>query len=266
MKEKTMNGSRQWVAGAIGVASVLAMGNAAWAAYLSVDFQGDTAVSSTTTGRPSGTRYYSQGTDTKAVVVDANSPPTAPADPFGGTGNKSLMLEDSSASTDTQVTYGGDSTGLTTGTFSIDFYIVSKPVSGLNRSYMQLRIGTGNATSDADIGILIAVDGTVMSGGIDNAVALDAPHHLVLSFVISPLTHEYSGTLDGEQLKDGTTTSFSFYHPLGEITSVSMKNAVGAATSRAFFDNITLAVPEPASLGLLGLGTMGLLGRRKRRI
>lgn len=66
-------------------------------------------------------------------------------------------------------------------------------------------------------------------------------------------------------LSKTTATPYVFSNTSSDYVTV---NAPGSGTGTMYVDNITLtssAVPEPASMGLIALGALGLLGRRRRR-
>ncbi|MEN8256087.1 MAG: PEP-CTERM sorting domain-containing protein, partial [Verrucomicrobiota bacterium] len=78
------------------------------------------------------------------------------------------------------------------------------------------------------------------------------------------------GTLDGAALTSGggTITEFDFRNLVGGVHGVQvMSTGVGAWQSNTYIDNVVLeAIPEPATLGLLGLGSLAALVVRRFRI
>lgn len=265
-----MRASHKMIVSMLFVGGALALSPIVSAApYLSVDFQSDTAQSGSSAGTPGGTSYYTAPAGSKAYVVDSNSTPPNPST-FGTSGNQSLMLEQDTTSP--YVAYSGNSTGLTKGTASVQFYLVQDGTFADMRA--DFRFGTGNVAGTSSIGPWMGVYGnkvrvfTPPIGGtqwLDNTVTPNAVHTLVINFDVS--THKYSGTLDGQTLKyedtsHNTITSFDFISNLSKLTTVGVGLAYPAQT---FYDNLTMAVPEPASMGLLGMGAAGLLMGRRRR-
>jgi len=63
---------------------------------------------------------------------------------------------------------------------------------------------------------------------------------------------------------NATPTQFTFTAASGTSTLV-FRTDNTAGDAEIDLDDVTVAVPEPASAGLLGLGALGLLARRRRR-
>jgi hypothetical protein len=264
-----MRKSYKFVAAAT-AATVFGMSSMASAAYLSFDFQGDTVGAA-----PSGTSYALAGGTNRLEVVDSAS---NPADPFGGSGNKSLLLEDNSdplpGGASAEVRFQGGAGAPTAGTFSTNFYAFDDAT--YHRPFLEVKLGTNNVASGGDIGawLFFTDSGTIsdFNGGpaFDNVLTLNTINTLTLTF--DTVADTYSGTIQqgaGPAVpltKDsGATTVFS----LGTAPSVGI-DSVGFgvgwssnAEDRQFVDNVTItAVPEPASMGLiLGAGAM-MLRRR----
>jgi hypothetical protein len=251
-------------------AIALATPSASASPYISHNFDTDTS-----NVAPSGTTYLSAPGSTRAIVVDSST--TTPLDPFGGTGNKSLLLEDNDSGQNSAVAFQGAVAGLNSGTFSATIYAAN--TTGFMTPQGTVRLGVSNAASTANIGPWLTFESTfaqvVTPGGtltLDNVLTANTAYNLTLTF--DAVAHTFSGTIgpaDGSSspvaLSDdsGDTTSFAFRSNVGPITSVFLGGGfVGRTGVRVFFDNVQVSeVPEPASLSLLGLG--GLLALRRGR-
>jgi MYXO-CTERM domain-containing protein len=228
------------------------------------DFESDTVGSAPTNGLVFSD--YQAGTQVK--VVDAGS---IPADPFGGSGNQSLWMEDTAQSNST-LTYGVGSPGYVSGTMSTQIYLLDDASNALQ--YFDVNGGTGNANTGAgDIGPWIQYNSesfgfrAITSSGIVNFTN-PVPHNTVLDMVIQfdATTDTFTGTLQGNPLTDGTNTTFNFFNSLTELTSVRIVHSSSAQaepSSTTFYDNVTL-VPEPAAMGLVGVGALAFIRRSRR--
>jgi MYXO-CTERM domain-containing protein len=252
-------------------AGITAMSGVASAAYLSLDFQGDTVGDP-----PSGTFYLSDSPPTNIVtVVDGSS---SPADPFGGAGNKSMLVQDDTNATDTRVSWKGAPGGLVNGVFKTQFYLNSS--AGFTVPYVNIRLGkdglAAGGTSEIAAWLLLShpvapgkfvIDNSSVPYDIlDNAIAFNTIHEVEITF--DSTSHTFTGKLDGNPLtaNSGTKTTWDYYTNMSMIDSV-MFNAGSSSTidNRVFIDNVSLdaPIPEPSMLGLAGLG-LAAFGRRQR--
>ncbi|MCC6424779.1 MAG: PEP-CTERM sorting domain-containing protein [Phycisphaerales bacterium] len=231
------------------------------------DFQSDTVGSAPT----NGVLYSDIQPSTQVEVVNSSS---AHADPFGGSGNQSLWMEDSGQSNST-LTFNLGGPGVTQGTLSAKIYVVDDPSN--TYQYIDLNGGVGNAnTGVGDIGPWIQYDPQVFGFRAITSSGLKyftntVPHNSVIDLVIQfdATTDTFTGTINGNPLTDGTNTTFDFFNSLSDLSSVRIVHASSVQTdpsqSTTFYDNVTLApVPEPSGMMILGLGSLALI-RRKRR-
>jgi hypothetical protein len=225
-----------------------------------LDFQGGSQV------------QYSDNNPSSGITVKLLSGSTTPADPFETTGNQSLLVEDASGTSNGSLTAKADwwntsDPALTQGTFSGRFY--TSGIGGVGTAYMSLRLGQNlGGTLDTVVFSFTVSDTSINFGGLtmDNTWAVGAPHNVALHFVYGVNNITVSGMLDGNNLISGTTKEFVISSPAKpsidafEILAGSTSNS----NSRVIADDVTLAVPEPATAMLLGLGGFGMLMRRRR--
>jgi hypothetical protein len=220
----------------------------------------------------SGQIQYSDNFNT-GITVAVLDQTTSPVDPFRPSGNHSLMVEDASGASNGSSTAKADwwnatpDTGLTHGTFTGRFY--TSEIGGTGSAYMSLRLGTNTLSTLDTVAFAFTVNGTSISFGgatLDNTWVVGDPHNLVLNFAFGTDKITVSGTLDRNALKSGTTTQFLVLSP--SVSSINafeiLAGSSSNSNSRVIADDVTLAVPEPATMALLGLGTLGVLMRRRR--
>ncbi|MCC7350407.1 MAG: PEP-CTERM sorting domain-containing protein [Phycisphaerales bacterium] len=229
------------------------------------DFQSDTVGSVPT----NGVVFTDIQSSTTVEVVDGNS---TPADPFGGSGNQSLWMEDTGGSNST-LTFNTGNSGYAQGTISAKIYVVDDDTN--TYQYVDINGGIGNAnTGSGDIGPWIqyipddyGFRAITSSGTVYFTNTF--PHNTVVDLVIQfdSTTDTFTGTIDGNPLTDGTNTTFNFFNNLSSMSSVRVVHAmsVDRPPATTFYDNITLApVPEPSGMIFLGLGALALVRRNRR--
>jgi hypothetical protein len=217
------------------------------------------------TGSPPGSANdYTTHADVKALVVDENS---SPADPFSEAGGHALLLEDASDSVSAYINWTGALPGLTRGVFSTDFDL--EPLGGSDSP--QLKIRLGKVGTHAIPSNRLALELRLRDGNIyiddanlefDNLWTENTAHTLTIHF--DTVAGTFQADVDGTPLADGAQTTFalsdSFTDPISAFGFYAGTTA--NTNSRAFLDNMSLAVPEPAALSLLGMGGLMLLRRR----
>lgn len=242
-------------------------------AYITDDFQSDTAGAAPSV---SSSRDYIATSPSVAMVVDST---TTPADPFGGSGNHSLLLQDKNSTENPTIWWTGAAGGLQSGDLSVQFQLdpsLAAPADPY--AYAVIALGHGLSSGGAGIGgdIALAVDlftSDAVSASVRpnfgisivNTAALGTVHTLTLHFDLGSST--YSGKLDGVDLeKTGGGTTFPFYGSVSNIDSVALSAGWSGTTGvQVFFDNVNLsAVPEPATAGLMGMAMAGLLLKRRK--
>jgi hypothetical protein len=101
------------------------------------------------------------------------------------------------------------------------------------------------------------VDGSDYSR-IDNAYLYNRTHPT------APLTGWFNGDFNYDGVINGSdyTLIDNAFNTQGALIA----SEIAAPTAQIAGDSGASAVPEPATLGLLGLGALGLLSRRRRRL
>jgi len=269
-----------FLASAITVTLALALSTSSGAITLiDVDFDDDT-----TGGDPTST-FLQKGTDGSSEVhtIEVVDSASTPADPFGGTGNKSMMVRADSAGTapnHSYVTWYSD-TSVTneTVTFSMSIYIDKNASGNFNQVIAVGNSGGGLIASNQTAldmtivqtgggGRFQVYDGnTFFSGGIDQTPGGTFGYNTVMELEaeLNMVTQTFEMSINGTQLThSGGDKTFDFRNSIVEIDAAQVFQSAAVNEGQVFYDNVRLTVPEPGSFLLLTLGGLSLIARRRR--
>ena len=230
------------------------------AAVIDEDFEGLTVgsySSADTNDSPAdvGASSWAGYGQTQADIVDSGS---TPADPFGGAGNQSMVLVGTAAGANPVVQYDGDAiTG--SARFKLDF----------NNSAGDIYIEIKDSVGTKAISIYAYSTGVIGMLGVSNfeeTYNMDTNYCLLIDFDV--VADTYTATLNGTDLtrKIGEVvhTTHSFRNATADISDVWLENYLAGGGSEAFFDDLSVIIPEPVTLGLLAVGGLMALIRRRR--
>ncbi len=210
--------------------------------------------------------WSSNGPNTYSIV-DGNS---SPADPFGGAGNKSLRLY-----CDTTAGGGKDATARYknannesvsgNGELTLKWYWVS------GDSMVTLAGTTATENYVIALNLRVKYDGTIRDNiagvNLDQTMSQNTVYTLEVSFNTDDDT--WTAKLNGTLLThNGSTYVGDLGGSSKDIESINkvmveayVSYSAPSTPAESFFDDILL-VPEPATIGLLTLGVIGLIKRR----
>ena len=202
-------------------------------------------------------------TGTNKVEVVGNS--STPADPFGGSGNQSLVFEGGD-----DVDWSSGANAITTGiaTFSTKFLMsTNSPYDG--SAYMTVQAGN-NTIGGSFTSLESAAQFYITEGGItvrDGAawVAIDNDFNNfnlgeVWNIAVDMNVDNQTWTLTINDVVMSDTvvgSTFAFRNSITAINAVAF-NGLNGRTQQVFVDDIAL-VPEPATLGLFGVFGIGIM-------
>ncbi|HEX8525295.1 MAG TPA: PEP-CTERM sorting domain-containing protein [Tepidisphaeraceae bacterium] len=257
--------------------------SAAVTPFMDVNFDSDTAGSTPAAG-PSSNPISKPGALGGYTATTENNPPTAANGSIlvnnAGTMSKAAVLTTNSANNELGALYvdTGFSQVSQHLSLSFDFSVLDAPTSGtvqpktLNGSGSVGILFGINVFGTAQ-GMRFAAAPTSASGGV--FAIRSASNTDLQSFFNYNEGQTYHITLAADYstgkvttFVDGTPTgSLTFAAPASGVTTqeifMHLNGESGNANSVAI-DNIVAAVPEPASLSVLGLGSLAMLGRRRR--
>lgn len=236
------------------VALVAAAGAQAATVYVDENFDALTTQVASVAADVGADALVSNTSNYTAEVVDTGI--------LTGAGDKAMRLNDNNDNALVKVTY--DTTAAITGSgrLLMDFHMVN---SGDKIMEIVLREG-------ATLGVRFKIAGTVIKSSIggtwtnfDQSVTLDTDSALIIDFDSG--TDTFSGSINGTTLTTGGggASSFDFANALASVDNLYMLAATSPALSTdVYVDNIKI-VPEPATMGLLGIGGLMTLLRKRRK-
>ncbi len=219
------------------------------AAIIDEDFNNDTVG-----GNPTASSGASLGT-----VVDSGS---TPADPFGGSGNRSMYINDGDNIGWDAAT--GDAIANGTATFTTKIWMTEDATHTDGDFYLSLGSGTGYMSSGEmavrmffrDNDVLTVYDGT-SAVNIDNyGTDLDYNEIWNVKVDMNLGDNTWSLTINNHVMSDTVAGSTFDFYADNDINSV-YYNGTGSS-GQNFLDDVKV-IPEPGTMGLLGLATMGIL-------
>lgn len=252
---------------------------------LDVDFSSDT------TGQPpsGATISGTSGTDRRIVVVDGGS---NPADPFGGVGNKSLLLEQKVGGGAVTARWNLPGGSLTSGVFEFSAFSYQNVGEGWGSPQGILYFYDAGYSSPSASGIALSLswnqNGQVgVRGRVNESDTTDGNFQFAGKWNINEvndvrleLSHEHSPELssfriwlNGELLTYGEDNQEYLYLRAGTSKIDNIRFAHSNSTgvnSRIFINGFTVSqIPEPGAVsalfGGIGVGVM-LVARWRRRV
>ncbi len=235
----------------------------------SEDFEGMTAGSLPPVQAPPGTiginSVTSNVSGTRRTMVTDSA--TSPIDPFGGTGNQSLMFEKTGTGAGTSPNVYFTTPEATLGILTFDLYTVNSGT--LTTPVFTLYTYDGGNSGQIGTFLIFSASNVtaVPSGGaktVSNVLSTGVTQQVSLHFLAN---QTYSVAINGTPLSFSGTTWLPYYSATAfSIDRIRIGSQDDANyRSQVFVDNFVL-VPEPGTCVLLGLAGMAfLLNRRKRR-
>ena len=190
--------------------------------------------------------------DQTAVGTDPFDAPGRPADPFGGAGNQSVLLDDQDGVNSLNYklnAVNGSLVNTDTGTFSVDLF---RTTIGPDNPYFLIKLQ--DTITGLDLLVFeVLTDGAINAGPVNsnpiptsNNIPLDVPHRITID--LDGGTQTWSGTITNlntlvsepvtQLIGGGTTFDFGAGAGVGDIQFFGSQP--GSVGPRLFLDNISL--------------------------